>query len=168
MCWLRREKQPCCLHWISFEEDIYIPWNCQWLYSPAKALFSLRSAMAAPMDNLHLYFQKTLKKWSRKGWSNNSGSRACSRICKQGRWSLLMGRRTHCQDALMTQTLGWQRWGNTRNYVLNAGAGLCWQPATLTWFKRAHVRSLCVSLQAFWSHKTKWRTHSALNEFWEV
>lgn len=80
--------------------------------------------------------------WSRKGWSNNSGNRACNHICEQGRWSLLMSRRIHCQDALMTLTLGWQHWGNTKNEVLNVSAVLCWQPAMLTWFKRARVRQL--------------------------
>lgn len=50
-----------------------------------------------------------------------------------------MSRRIHCQDALMTQTLGWQHWGNTTKDILNAGA--CYTDS-LTWFKRARVRQI--------------------------
>lgn len=142
--------------------------------SPEKALSSLKCAMAAPVDKLYLYFQrqKPLKIRSRKRWSNNSGNRACSHTCKQGRWSLFMSRRICCQDAVMTQTLGWQCWGNTRNDLLNAGAVLTASSSGSKELKRACVSQLLLVIAAqideIWSHKPKWRAHSALNEFWEV
>lgn len=112
--------------------------------SPEKALSTLKCAMAAPMDNLYLYFQrqKPLKIRSRKGWSNNSDNRACSHTCKQGRWSLFMG----WVGEFIVRMLWWHR-------PLAGSAGgtqemtwmlvLCWQPATLAQKSLCKTASTC-------------------------